>query len=65
MLYILEYRLSVCIQEKGGFARRDELVAIQNEAQVRWAEEKLFEVDAPAEGEMCCHPYITSYMKLL
>ena len=30
--------------------RRDELVAIQNEAQRRWAEERLFEVDAPTEG---------------
>ena len=38
------------MQEGGSHVRRDELVAIQIEAQRRWAEEKIFEVDAPMEG---------------
>ena len=36
---------------QGSTARRDELLAIQEERQKLWAQEKLFEVDAPAEGK--------------
>ncbi|DBA71743.1 TPA: hypothetical protein ACH3X2_011015 [Trebouxia sp. C0005] len=32
-------------------ARRDELLRYQKEAQERWQQDKVFEVDAPAEGE--------------
>ncbi len=31
------------------FARRDKLLDIQKKAQKRWAEEKIFEEDAPAD----------------
>lgn len=37
--------------EAGSKARRDELLKWQEEAQRRWADAKIFEVDAPAEGK--------------
>ena len=53
----------VCFQGQGSTARRDELLRYQVEAQQRWQQDKIFEVDAPAEGAcrdvmlhscMCC-----------
>ena len=43
-----------CCESQGtqSRARRDELVAIQVEAQRIWAEEKIFEVDAPPAGQL-------------
>ena len=44
-------------------ARRDALIAIELAMQKKWEEQKVFEVDAPAEGEeaeesfMCTFPY--------
>ena len=42
---------SVGVQGQANTARRDELLRYQKEAQKRWQEDKLFEVDAPAEGQ--------------
>ena len=46
------------LQGQASTARRDELLRYQKEAQKRWQEDKLFEVDAPAEGQQsfggCC-----------
>lgn len=39
------------MQGQASTARRDELLRYQKEAQKRWQEDKLFEVDAPAEGQ--------------
>lgn len=36
---------------QGNFARRDQLLAIQEQAQQKWQDNKLFEVDAPDVGE--------------
>mmetsp|Transcript_17368 Transcript_17368/g.48365 ORF Transcript_17368/g.48365 Transcript_17368/m.48365 type:complete len:1080 (-) Transcript_17368:364-3603(-) len=38
-------------EEPGNFARRDLLLSFQEAAQKTWAESKVFEVDAPPEGE--------------
>jgi tRNA synthetases class I (I, L, M and V) len=35
----------------GSHARRDELLAIQRDAQARWQAAKVFEADAPADGK--------------
>ena len=40
------------MQGQGSTARRDELLRYQTEAQQHWQSEKLFEVDAPAEGKL-------------
>ena len=39
------------MQGQASTARRDELLRYQKEAQKRWQEDKLFEVNAPAEGK--------------
>lgn len=47
------------------FARRDRLLQIENEVQAKWAEAKVFEVDAPLPGTpeakqdkfMCTFPF--------
>ncbi|KAL3159318.1 hypothetical protein ABBQ32_011271 [Trebouxia sp. C0010 RCD-2024] len=38
-------------ESQASTARRDELLRYQKEAQKRWQDDKLFEVNAPAEGE--------------
>jgi hypothetical protein len=48
------------VPEPSSHARRDELLDMQTRAQQKWAQHKVFEVDAPAEGEgalsyMCMH----------
>jgi leucyl-tRNA synthetase len=37
-------------EKPASFARRDKLIDIQKKAQKRWAEEKIFEEDAPADA---------------
>ena len=44
--------LLFCVQGQANTARRDELLRYQKEAQERWQQDKLFEVDAPAEGKI-------------
>ena len=48
------HNLFLSCQGKESRVRRDELLAIQREAQKRWAEERIFEVNAPAEGGLLC-----------
>ena len=38
------------VQGQANTARRDELLRYQKEAQDRWQQDKIFEVDAPGEG---------------
>ena len=40
------------LQAVQNFARRDQLLAIQEQAQRRWESNKVFEVDAPATGKI-------------
>ena len=45
------YVPSLCmLQGAHSFARRDLLLSIQADIQKRWADERIFEVNAPAEG---------------
>ena len=44
------FHITLDVQGHPNTARRDELVRYQKEAQKRWQEDRLFEVDAPAEG---------------
>lgn len=39
-------------QGAANFARRDQLLAIQKEQQQKWEDAKIFEVDAPEQGEL-------------
>ena len=48
---------------QGSTARRDELLAIQEERQRLWAQEKIFEVDAPAEGESTSRPEFGRWLR--
>ena len=43
-------RADVALLRSQPTQRRDTLLALQATAQAQWAAEKLFEVDAPAEG---------------
>jgi hypothetical protein len=42
------------MQAQQNFARRDLLLKLQGQAQGKWEEAKVFEADAPAEGEWPC-----------
>ena len=39
-------------EKPASFARRDKLLDIQRKAQKRWAEEKIFEEDAPTDASV-------------
>ena len=43
--------ISANAAQEGSKARRDELLKWQAAAQLKWEDAKIFEVDAPAEGE--------------
>ena len=47
----MQCHITLDTQGHANTARRDELFRYQKEAQKRWQQDKLFEVDAPAEGQ--------------